>query len=231
MLSSPWDQRKSRYDIIVVGSGYGGAITAARLASADLNPKPSVCVLERGKEWQPGEFPESMAGVARTAHSDLNPLGLFELLTYPDLTVLQGSGVGGTSLINANVALVPDREVFEQSSWPQGITYDELRPYYDRARQVLGASPYPHALDLAKVRALDRRAKELGSAVQLVDIAVNFSISGDNQYGVRQAPCHGCGNCTTGCNTGAKNTLCMNYLPMARNAGAEILSQTNVEWI
>ena len=58
MLSTPWEQRKSAYDIVIIGSGYGGAIAAARLAAANLNPKPSVCILERGKEWQPGDFPE-----------------------------------------------------------------------------------------------------------------------------------------------------------------------------
>ena len=59
MLGTPWEQRKSKYDVVVIGSGYGGAITAARLAAADLNPKPSICILERGKEWQPGDFPET----------------------------------------------------------------------------------------------------------------------------------------------------------------------------
>ena len=61
MLATPWEQRKSAYDFIIIGSGYGGAITAARLATADLNPKPSICILERGKEWQPGDYPETTA--------------------------------------------------------------------------------------------------------------------------------------------------------------------------
>ena len=63
MLSTPWNQRAKRYDFVVIGSGYGGAISAARLATANLSPKPSVCILERGKEWQPGEFPETPADV------------------------------------------------------------------------------------------------------------------------------------------------------------------------
>src|SRR5260370_40900175 len=62
-----------------------------------------------------------------------NPLGLFELLNYPDISVIKGSGLGGTSLINANVAIEPDREVFEQFHWPAAITYDGLQPYYQRA--------------------------------------------------------------------------------------------------
>src|ERR1051325_6845516 len=142
MLSTPWEQRKDTYKFIVIGSGYGGAITAARLASADLNPKPSVCLLERGREWQPGEFPETTADVIRETRGDLNPLGLYELLNYPDISVIKGSGLGGTSLINANVAILPDREVFEQLSWPKAFGYDSLLPYYQRARKVLAANPH-----------------------------------------------------------------------------------------
>src|ERR1035441_5470868 len=149
MLSTPWAQRKSKYDFVIIGSGYGGAISAARLAAANLNPKPSVCILERGKERQPGELPEALAGVAPT------PLGLFELPTPPDISVIKGSGLGGTSLINANVAIEPDQEVFEQFHWPASITLDELRPYYKQARDVLAPSVHPRAMQLGKVQALN----------------------------------------------------------------------------
>src|SRR3974377_1563398 len=119
MLSLDWAQRLAAYDFVVVGSGYGGAITAARLATANLNPKPSVCILERGREWTPGSFPDTVEGVLGALRSDINPLGLYEFLNYPDISVIKGSGLGGTSLINANVAIIPDREVFEQFHWPQ----------------------------------------------------------------------------------------------------------------
>src|SRR5215831_234703 len=231
MLSTPWNQRAPRYDFVIVGSGYGGAITAARLANAQLNTKPSVCILERGKEWQPGEFPESTTDVLGALRSDLNPLGLYELLNHPDISVIKGSGLGGTSLINANVAILPDREVFEQFHWPTAIDYDTLLPFYDKAQEVLSANRHPRAMQLKKVQALDRRAREFGSTVQPLDIVVNFSIDGDNQFGQAQKPCIDCGNCVSGCNVGAKNTLYMNYLPMAKNAGATILTQTKVEWI
>ena len=231
MLSIPWEQRRKSYDFVIVGSGYGGAIAAARLAAADLNPKPSVCILERGREWQPGEFPESLGDVLGATRSGLNPLGLYELLNHRDISVIKGSGLGGTSLINANVAIVPDREVFEQFNWPASITYDALLPFYRRAHEVLAANPHPRAAELAKVKALDRRARELGLAAQALDIVVNFTIDGANPYGVEQKPCIDCGNCVTGCNVKAKNTLYMNYLPMAKNAGAAILTQAKVEWL
>src|SRR5580704_9554319 len=230
-LSTPWEQRKNSYDIVVIGSGYGGAITAARLAAADLNPQPSICILERGKEWQPGEYPEAPLDVAAQIRGDLNPLGLYELLNYPDISVIKGSGLGGTSLINANVAIVPDEAVFQQFSWPSAIQYNDLLPYYDRARTVLAANPHPDALNLAKVKALNRRAVEIGTTAQALDIVVNFTIDGLNPHGVPQKPCVNCGNCVTGCNVGAKNTLYMNYLPMAQQAGATILTQAKVEWL
>ena len=231
MLQTPWNQRQKQYDIVIIGSGYGGAITAARLATANLDRKRSICILERGKERQPGDFPEQPLDVAREVRSDLNPLGLYELLNYPDISVIKGSGLGGTSLINANVAILPDREVFEQFHWPSEITYDALAPYYQQAAGVLAANPHPKALDLAKVKALDRRAKERGTVAQALNIVVNFTIDGQNPYGVSQKPCNNCGNCVTGCNVGAKNTLYMNYLPMAKNADAIIHTQTKVEWL
>ena len=231
MLQTPWEEHRNQYDIVVIGSGYGGAITAARLANADLSPRLSICILERGKERQPGDYPEQPLDVAREVRSDLNPLGLYELLNYQDISVLKGSGLGGTSLINANVAIRPDREVFEQFRWPSEITYDALAPFYDEAAKVLAANPHPKALELAKVQALDRRAKELGTSAQALNIVVNFTINGPNPYAVPQKPCNNCGNCVTGCNVGAKNTLYMNYLPMAKNAGAIIHTQTKVEWL
>jgi len=103
--------------------------------------------------------------------------------------------------------------------------------YYDRAAKVLDARPHPHWDQLKKVQALGRRARQMGREVQPLNIAVNFQIDGKNPYGVDQKPCIDCGDCVTGCNVGAKNTLAMNYLPMAKNAGAEIFTQAKVEWI
>lgn len=231
MLSISWNQRKTSYDFVVIGSGYGGAINAARIASAALNPKPSLCILERGREWPVGTFPDSLDKVLGATRSDVNPLGLYEFLNYQDISVIKASGLGGTSLINANVAIVPDEEVFELVGWPESLKYGSMKPYYDRARAILAATPHPHAVQLAKVQALERRAQELGSHAVPLNVAVNFDITGPNPHGIEQKPCIDCGDCVTGCNVGAKNTLYMNYLPMARNAGAEIFTQTKVEWI
>lgn len=233
MLSLPWSRRKNRYDFIIVGSGYGGSVTAARIASASLNPKPSVCVLERGREWWPPDrrFPDTMEGLAEEFRSSVNPLGLYEILTYPDITVIKGNGLGGTSLINANVAATPDPDVFEQQAWPRSLNWEELRPYFDRARQTLGARPDPRAWTFPKVQAMDLCARQVGLRATPVDLTINYEGTGLNEHGIPQRPCLACGDCTTGCNRLAKRTLYMSYLAMAWRAGAEIFTEAKVEWV
>ncbi len=120
MLSIPWERRKTSYQFIIAGSGYGGSITAARIAGA-LGQPHAVCILERGKEWEVGDFPSDVPGILQNTRSDANKLGLFEFLNYRDISVIKASGLGGTSLINANVAIVPDHEVFESAGWPAGV--------------------------------------------------------------------------------------------------------------
>lgn len=233
MLSLPWSQRRRVYDIVVVGSGYGGAITAARLASADLNPRPSVCILERGREWWPPNrrFPDTLEAFGDEVRSSANPLGLYEILTYRDITVIKGNGLGGTSLINANVAATPDPEVFDQADWPRTMRWEALRPYFDRARHTLGAQPDPRAWTFPKVHAMDRRAQQLGLRAVPLDLTINFTGEGLNEFGLPQRPCLACGDCTTGCNHLAKRTLFMSYLAMARRAGAQIFTEAKVEWL
>src|SRR6266700_85362 len=230
MLSIPWETRQSTYEFAVIGSGYGGAITAARISAA-VNRPHALCILERGKEWVPGTFPNDVPGVLNHTRSDLNPLGLYELLNYQDISILKGSGLGGTSLVNANVAIVPDPDVFQLVGWPRSVRYDDMQTWYDQARGILAAKPMPGATDLLKVKALERRAVQLGTHAQALNIAVNFDIDGNNPHGVEQHPCVKCGDCVTGCNFRAKNTLYMNYLPMAADNGSDIFTQIKVEWI
>ncbi len=230
MLSIPWNQRKTSYKFVVIGSGYGGSINAARISAA-LGQPHQLCILERGREWQPGNFPSDVPGVLQNARGDTNPLGLYEFLNYKDISVIKGSGLGGTSLINANVAIVPDAEVYRLAGWPRSLRYEEMLDYYERARKVLAAEPVPDAHTLLKVQALQKRAAELNTVATPVNVAVNFKFDGPNDQGVLQRPCVKCGDCVTGCNFAAKNTLYMNYLPMAAKNGADIFTQIKVEWI
>jgi hypothetical protein len=121
ILANHWgDRRPQGYDVVVVGSGYGGAITAARLSNANLNARLPVFLLERGQEWPVGNFPDSLPElVANTYNSAVNRLGLYEFDAFRDIAVIKGSGLGGTSLVNANVAIRPEPDVFDV--WPSAL--------------------------------------------------------------------------------------------------------------
>lgn len=230
MLAKNWNERQKNYDVVIVGSGYGGAITAARLSAPPL--KKRVCILERGREWPVGQFPDTLLKYTEQLRNPLtNPTGLYDFLVYKDIAVIKGCGLGGTSLVNANVAIIPDDDVFTKLDWPRTINRGVLDPYYSTALKMLASTPHPRATQLLKVEALERRAKEIGYEAYGLHINVNFNIDGQNPHGVVQKPCIDCGDCITGCNVGAKNTLYMNYLPVAAANGAEIFTETQVDWV
>ena len=231
-LSRPISHLRNHYSAVVVGSGYGGAITAARLARAGRD----VCVLERGREIHAGEYPDSALSAAREiqAHTPSadhgSATGLFNFHMGPDVTVLSGCGLGGTSLINANVALEPGDAVFADDRWPRELRRrpELLRPFMKQARHMLGSSPYPRDWPgLPRLRALERAADGIGREVTRPDLNVTFT-DGPNAAGVRQNSCELCGDCCAGCNHGAKNTVLMNYLPDAYCHGAHIFTQVAV---
>src|SRR6266699_4947501 len=98
MLSIPWERHKTSYEFVIIGSGYGGSITAARIAGSLKQPH-SVGMLERGKEWAVGDFPNDVPGILLNTRGDTNSLGLSEFLNYRDISIDKPSGLGGTSLI------------------------------------------------------------------------------------------------------------------------------------
>src|SRR5215472_15360426 len=106
-LSSPFELMKDHYQVVVVGSGYGGSIVASRLARAGQE----VCVLEQGREFQPGEYPSTLAAATAELQVDMpefhlgSRTGLYQVVVNPDINVFKGCGLGGTSLVNANVAI------------------------------------------------------------------------------------------------------------------------------
>ena len=228
-LAKNWDSRADEYDVVVIGSGYGGAIASGRIASASITPKPSVCILERGMEWIPGTFPDEPIDVVQHFLSPLNPLGLYELSQHQEISVVKGSGLGGTSLVNANVAILPEDAAFNRDPWPAAIKMNTLVPYYQKAAKTLEISEHPHGNDLRKVQALRKRAnQDADAAFALLKLAVNFTREGVDENGVERHKCIDCGDCVTGCNVRAKNTLYMNYLPIAKNHGTDIFTQVCV---
>ena len=231
-LAAPADALGSEYDVVILGSGYGGAITAARLgvANARVNGrKLAIAVLERGAEHPTGTFPETEKAAVAQLRGASNPLGLIELQRFKTIDVIQGSGLGGTSLINFNVAVVPDREVF-LASWPREFRalveqqrdgLGGLEEYFARARRMLGAVPYAQNVPLRRVEAFTQIAKNAGAQLQILDITVSTE-DRVTRYGVRRRRCPNHGGDGTGDNTGSKNTLMTNYLPMAAHFGVQL---------
>ncbi len=238
-LAGDWGARRpDGYDVVVIGSGYGGAITAARLATAQWPAgRPSICLLERGREWRPGEFPDNLrAGGRAVFEQHLNPLGLFRFHLGADIVPIMGSGLGGTSLINANVAIEPDADLFDDTHWPGAIRDQrdagELARYYQRVRFTLNAGLHPEGNDQSKVKAMQKGAQgDPDAQAFLLPIAVNFQPDGPNRWQVEQRKCINCGDCVTGCNVGAKNTLDTNYLAIARFGAAELYTHVEVRHI
>ncbi|EDL47923.1 GMC oxidoreductase [Erythrobacter sp. SD-21] len=234
-IAKPLSRAKAHYTVVVIGSGYGAGVAASRLARAGQD----VCVLERGKEFLPGEYPNKIADAQSAMQFNAKggrigePDALFEVHVNEDQYALVGCGLGGTSLINANVALELDKRLLYEAHWPAAFreNREEIDAYYERAREMLSPNPYPDSYPaLGKLEALEHSAKAMGKRFYKTPINVTFEDK-TNRFGVPQPACTNCGDCVSGCNVGAKNTTLMNYLPDAANHGAEIFTQAKVLWI
>jgi cholesterol oxidase len=235
-LSSPIENLKNHYTAVIIGSGYGGGIAASRLARAGQQ----VCVLERGKEFQPGEYPNTDTKAVGEIQVDLpakrigSRTGLYDFHVNQDINVFVGCGLGGTSLVNANVSLQAEPRVFTDKRWPKELRDDVdtlLAQGYRRAEEMLKPNSYPEDFPpLPKLQALEKSAEYLNENFYRPPINVTFQ-DGVNHVGVEQKVCNLCGDCVSGCNNKAKNTVLMNYLPDAKNHGAEIYTQVSVQQI
>jgi len=226
------------FDVVVIGSGYGGAVAAARFAAMqDKDGMPlRVCVLERGREYVPGTFPNQFAdlpGDVRLTRPDETGAkgqrdGLFDFRIGKDVSALIGNGLGGGSLINAGVAERPHDDVFEDDAWPSALRADRAgrQRGFEQAERMLGVRP-AQTQDIAKYEALRGFASTLGLDARPVRVAATAS-DRRSWLGVEQRGCIACGGCVTGCNFWAKNTLPMNYLAYARRAGARLFTGATV---
>ncbi|XP_054752962.2 uncharacterized protein LOC129258758 [Lytechinus pictus] len=246
-LSSPLSDVEPYYDVIVIGSGYGGSIAASRCSRA----KKKVCLFEKGREWWPGDFDEGV-GAAKDMQMTYNnsdgecvqigkPTNLYDIVVGPEVAVVQGVGLGGTSLINANVCLDADPRVFEDKAWPEALRDDiEALNSMDRKRFMAMMKPqeYPQSYpSIPKLDAMKEIAHDFVTDIEdlRVDdvfyrtpLYVNFKTTKNNVAGIPQPACNNCGNCVGGCNTGAKNTLNMNFIPDAYAHGAKIFTEIQV---
>jgi cholesterol oxidase len=239
-------------DTIVVGSGFGGSVTAFRLAEGGQR----VVVLERGKAYPPGSFarrPREMAANFWDPRRGLH--GLFNVWSFRGIEALVSAGLGGGSLIYANVLLRKDERWFVQDDpfgggyehWP--IRRDDLERHYDAVERMLDAQRFPleaPGYDTThKTRALQEAARGLGLEWGLPPLAVTFANKGDdpamgvpiregeypNMFGLTRTTCRLCGECDVGCNFGSKNTLDHTYLSAALHKGAEIRTRCEVRRI
>ncbi len=229
-LSTPKSKLGPAYDVVVIGSGYGGGVAAARLSGKNK----SVALLERGREYRAGSFPDEwweMPDALRDAAAPgVNPLGLYEFHTDDHIKSLVGNGLGGTSLINASVMLRAEAGVMGTAPWPKALP--DLGPYYTRAEAVL--APQKHPAPPLKSFAFRRAAEAAGGGVYetgLVPIAVTFEETKRAEPDVTQSACIGCGCCVTGCNYQAKNSTDMNYVAIAEKQGAQVFTCVEVKTI
>lgn len=219
------------YDAVIIGSGFGGAVMACRLAAAGR----SVLVLERGRRWETDAYPRGTddAWIWDTDEPERQN-GWIDLRFMDDMWVAQGAGVGGGSLIYANVSIDAPESAF-RSGWPSAITLDGLRPWYERAGDMLNVQRIPANQWTKRTQLMHESAHAIGEGARFstVDLAVTFdrNWSADrpdatkqwvNAFGMQQGTCIHCGNCDIGCPVKAKNTLDLNYLAAAERDGAEI---------
>lgn len=229
-LARPLENLRQRYDVVVVGSGYGGGVSASRLARSGKK----VAVLERGREFLTGEFPSRFPElrnemrVTNKGSSSGSPTALFDLRLGADMHVLVGCGLGGGSLINAGVALRPDARVFADEVWPGQIRQDGLLDKgFANAEKWIRPSTHPRAKEMTKYQAVASAAEAAGCTMRDTPVAVSFEDE-TNPAGVRQIACTSCGDCCSGCNVGAKNTVALSYLPDAARHGAELFTEVSV---
>ena len=229
-LSSPLGEIRPAYDVVVVGSGYGGGVAASRLSRAGLR----VCVIERGREFLTGEFPARLPELRRELQIVGGKMrsgrrtGLFDFRLGADIHVLIGCGLGGGSLINAAVGLRPDARVFADAAWPQQVREDGLLDQgFARANAMLRPVRHCRPSDFTKYRALEAASACFGQLPVPAPVVVSFEDT-VNPAGVEQLACTLCGDCCSGCNVGAKNTVALTYLPDAKAHGAEIFTELTV---
>ncbi|MGH9312363.1 MAG: GMC oxidoreductase [Vicinamibacterales bacterium] len=217
------------FDAIVIGSGFGGAVCALRLAQAGAR----VLILERGRRWAVEDYPRAIDDPwVWDDHRPEQRHGWFDFRVFPNMSVVQGAGVGGGSLVYANISVDAKPDTF-RSGWPPEITFERLQDHYATVGRMLGVSPVPTGQWPERTRLLKEAAERAGYGHRFrrLDLAVNFdpdyrpdlpnardprhSRMAPNEFGVEQGTCVHLGTCDIGCTVKARNTLDFNYLALA----------------
>jgi cholesterol oxidase len=225
-------QNSYDYDFIVIGSGFGGSVSALRLAEKGYK----VAVLEKGKRWKTEDFPKTNWNIRK--YMWLPALGCYgyQMLTQlKHVLIFHGGGVGGGSLVYANQLLIPPDEVFERPEWGPGDWKSKMMPFYEKAKKMLGANESP------QIGEADKCLREVGKDItgkdtfHKNDVGIFFGTPDKtvpdpyfDGKGPDRTGCTFCGACMIGCPVGAKNTLDKNYLYLAEGLGVDIIPETMV---
>ena len=221
------------YDYVIIGSGFGGSVSAMRLTEKGY----SVLLLERGKRYRDQDFPKTNWNIWKWLWFPiLRCYGIFEMVFMNGGTAMRGSGVGGGSLMYANVLLEPDDRLFESPSWHHLADWKViLRSHYDTARHMLGVTTNPRMTKSDEVLNEIARERGTGASFRATEVGVFFgeeNITVPDPYfggkGPERAGCNFCGGCMVGCRYNAKNTLVKNYLYFAEKNGAVVLPEMKV---
>ena len=184
-----------------------------------------MCVLERGRRFGPGDFPDRLAQFPRALwHAHKNPGGMFDVRIMRDVVVVTGAGVGGGSLVYANVQLRAPDAIFEDPAWPAAIDGAELDRYYSRTEEALDPQTTPRTpAPLPKVAAFEAMATAAGRTATPLPIAVHFGADRHHPFsGVFQQGCDNLGRCDVGCPRLSKNTIDITYLARAETLRAAV---------
>jgi cholesterol oxidase len=227
------DRPLEYYDYVIIGSGFGGSISALRLTEKGY----SVLVIEKGKKYEAADFPATNWKLSRWLWlPSLRFFGFFKMTFFRYIGVLSGVGVGGGSLVYANTLARPEPAFFRTGSWSGLADWEnELKPWYDKAEKMLGAAPNPVLFD--SDNALKQVAEHTGRASYFSPTTVSVFFGEPeikvpdpyfNGEGPEREGCRFCGGCMTGCRYNAKNTLDRNYLYLAASKGAQVLPENRV---
>ncbi len=221
------------YDFIVIGSGFGGAVSALRLAQKGYK----VAVLEKGMRYRNQDFPKTNWNLRKSIWMPkLGLLGIQSLTLLRHVLVLNGVGVGGGSLVYANQLIVPNDDIFEKPEWGGSGWKQKLAPHYQEASRMLGAVTCPsigNADSVLREVGIELRGEDtfhinpVGVFFGEADKTVPDPYFGGE--GPERTGCKFCGACMIGCPNGAKNTLDQNYLYLAEKLGVTIISETEVK--
>jgi len=233
-----WGSAPDDFDVAVIGSGFGGAVVACRLAEAGKK----VVVLERGRRWTTDQYPRKLGDAwLYLQHDPVRHNGWFDFRLFRRIGMVMGAGVGGGSLHYANVVIDAEPSVFQQPGWPPEISAVGLEPYFCKVTRMMKTEVLPENQENPRTRILREAAERsgFGDRYRKVDLAVTFdeSYAYDavtqvpnpkdtkyfiNEHGVRQGTCVHLGNCVVGCDVEARNTLATNYIPRAERFHAQV---------